>query len=115
QSDNAVNANFSAIGSNVGFTLSGSSGNNLPFGTNLLLGPLANNGGPTQTIKPQAISPLLGAGSNALIAAGASFDQRGSGFPRIVGNMDIGAVESRDPIVVTSAGDAGAGSLRDAI
>ncbi|HKB01475.1 MAG TPA: proprotein convertase P-domain-containing protein, partial [Gemmataceae bacterium] len=40
-----VNANFSAIGSNTGFTLSGTSGNNLAFGVDPQLGALANNGG----------------------------------------------------------------------
>src|SRR5205814_61176 len=37
-------ANFSAIGSSDGFTMDAASANNLPFGANLLLGSLANNG-----------------------------------------------------------------------
>src|SRR5207237_3856260 len=57
-----VNVNFSAIGSNTGFTLSGS--NNLPFGTNLQLNALGNNGGPTQTILPASTSPVVDVGSN---------------------------------------------------
>src|SRR5262249_4533883 len=58
-STTTTNVNFSAVGSNTGFTLSGTSGANLPFGANLLLGPLANNGGPTQTMAPQPGSPLI--------------------------------------------------------
>jgi hypothetical protein len=58
------------------------------------IGPLANNGGPTQTHLPVLGSPVIDAGDNALIPAGTTTDQRGAGFPRIVnGTMDIGAVE----------------------
>jgi hypothetical protein len=88
-----VDANFSAIGSNTGFTLSGSSGNNLPFGTDPLLGPLQNNGGPTPTRLPSAGSPLIEAGSSALVPA-SPFDQRHQCFRRIFGPVvDIGSVE----------------------
>ena len=56
------------------------------------LGPLANNGGPTQTMVPLTGSPALGAGSVALVPAGVTTDQRG--FSRVVnGKVDIGAVE----------------------
>jgi predicted outer membrane repeat protein len=56
------------------------------------LGPLANNGGPTQTLLPQPGSPAINHGSNALVPAGLTTDQRG--LPRIVGGtVDIGAVE----------------------
>ena len=86
--------NYSAIGSSAGFTMSASSGNNLPFGANLLLGPLADNGGPTQTMLQQTGSPLIDAGSNALVPSDVITDQRGNGFGRISGaSVDIGAVE----------------------
>jgi hypothetical protein len=68
---------------------------------NLIVFPLGNNGGPTQTVLPEAGSPALGAGSVPLIAGAdlpQSFanDQRGSGFPRVVNNMvDLGAVETQ--------------------
>jgi hypothetical protein len=93
-----TNVNFSAIGSNTGFTLSGTSGNNIPFGTSLQLGSLTNNGGPTQTMLPASGSPLIDAGSNALVPSGVTTDQRGGQFPRILGAaVDIGAVERTPP------------------
>jgi hypothetical protein len=61
------------------------------------LGPLANNGGPTQTFLPAATSPAIGAGiiTAAVDAAGnpLSTDQRGPGFAIINANaVTIGAV-----------------------
>ncbi len=68
-------------------------GNNL-FSTNPLLGPLANNGGPTLTRMPQAASPAINRGDPSIVGAPA-FDQRGAGFPRITqGRLDVGAVET---------------------
>jgi len=56
-----------------------------------LLGTLANNGGPTQTLLPASGSPVINAGNNAAAAA-LSTDQRG--FERIFGSaVDIGSVE----------------------
>jgi CSLREA domain-containing protein len=71
------------------------------------LGPLANNGGPTQTHALTGSSPAINAGNNALIPPDLAdqdgdgntsellpFDQRGSSFPRTVGgSVDIGAFE----------------------
>jgi CSLREA domain-containing protein len=55
------------------------------------LGPLAANGGPTQTRALLAGSPAIDAGSNP---AGLTTDQRGPGFPRVAGKAaDIGAFE----------------------
>jgi len=45
-----VNLNFCAVGDADGFTPSGTSANNLPFGSALNLLALANYGGPTQTV-----------------------------------------------------------------
>jgi hypothetical protein len=59
--------------------------------TDPLLQPLADNGGPTRTRALSAGSPALDAGNNV---AGLAYDQRGSGFPRVVGaTADIGAFE----------------------
>ena len=59
-----------------------------------MLGPPANNGGPTQTMALLPGSPAIDAGNNALIPSGITTDQRGTGHPRIVnGTVDIGAVE----------------------
>ncbi|HET6250407.1 MAG TPA: choice-of-anchor Q domain-containing protein [Tepidisphaeraceae bacterium] len=53
----------------------------------------AAHGGPTLTLLPLTGSPAINAGSNALIPAGITTDQRGDA--RIVGNVvDIGAVET---------------------
>lgn len=70
-------------------------------GTNIigdpLLGALANNGGPTQTLMPQLNSPALDAGNNATCL---STDQRGELRPVDRGGgsiCDIGAVEAGAP------------------
>jgi hypothetical protein len=55
------------------------------------LGPLQDNGGPTQAMALLPGSPAINAGDNTGAPA---YDQRGSGFPRIVGGaIDIGAFE----------------------
>jgi hypothetical protein len=66
---------------------------------NPLLGPLQNNGGPTQTMALLPGSPAIDAGDNANAPA---YDQRGTGFPRIVnGAIDIGAFELQTPSTTT--------------
>ena len=65
---------------------------------NPLLGPLANNGGPTQTMALLPGSPAINAG-NTTLAVDANgnqltVDQRGAGHPRVIGpTVDIGAYE----------------------
>lgn len=96
-----INASNSLIQSSSGVTYTTDS-NNI-FGQAADLGALADNGGPTVgapgftapmlTHLPNAGSPVVDAGSDALVPAGGT-DQRGTGFPRIVGvRADIGAVE----------------------
>jgi hypothetical protein len=69
-------------------TINGTNTANI-FGKNPLLGPLQNNGGPTQTMLPAPGSPAIDAGSNP---DNLSTDQRGD--PRVAGSApDIGAVE----------------------
>ncbi len=64
-----------------------------------LLGALANNGGPTQTMARLAGSPAIAAGSLALVPSGATTDQRG--YVRTFNNaVDIGAY--RTATVLTS-------------
>ena len=53
----------SAVGSSAGFTLATGSGNNLPFGTDVRLGALADNGGATRTLALLAGSPAIDAAS----------------------------------------------------
>jgi predicted outer membrane repeat protein len=56
---------------------------------------LSDNGGPTKTMVLLATSPALDAGPSPVATfPGNEFDQRGVGFPRILGTKaDIGAVE----------------------
>jgi hypothetical protein len=66
-----------------------------PHGTILLesprLGALAFNGGTTKTHMLLSGSPAIDVGN---AASGVSFDQRGSGYPRVIGSSaDIGAYE----------------------
>ncbi|MGO8902250.1 MAG: beta strand repeat-containing protein [Isosphaeraceae bacterium] len=89
---------------------------------NPLLAPLGNYGGPTQTMALLPGSPAIDAGDDAA-AASLTTDQRGVGFPRILGShVDIGAYEATPPdsFVVTTAADVvdandGVTSLREAI
>jgi hypothetical protein len=66
------------------------------------LGPLSDNGGPTQTMALLSGSPAIDAGNNNL-AAGLATDQRG--FPRFVGaSVDIGAYEVQSLISTVAVG-----------
>jgi hypothetical protein len=68
---------------------------------NPLLGPLTINGGPTMTMMPPNGSPAVNAGLTSA-AAGITYDQRGPGFPRVVGAaVDIGAVEVQSVVAST--------------
>lgn len=98
-----------------------STNNNL-FGNDPNLGPLQDNGGPTFTHALLTGSPALDAGSAALLPADAfdldgdtnltealPFDQRGTGFARVVGaGLDIGAFETQ--AVVATVGRLAIGS-----
>ncbi|MCB1094131.1 MAG: right-handed parallel beta-helix repeat-containing protein, partial [Verrucomicrobiae bacterium] len=84
-----------------------------------LLAPLADNGGPTMThaLLPGTVLVDGGVDSVALDTAGTflEFDQRGAGFPRVLGAaVDIGAYE-RLSTHVTNTDDSGEGSLRQAV
>ncbi|MBI5722088.1 MAG: choice-of-anchor D domain-containing protein [Burkholderiales bacterium] len=66
------------------------------------LGPLQDNGGPTQTTAPMTGSPAIDQGVNALAVDAnnqpLSTDQRGTGFARISGStVDRGAFEVQVP------------------
>ena len=84
------------IGSGVG--LGGLSGT---ISADPMLGPLQFNGGPTLTMAPLPGSPAIDAGSNGLVPAGITTDQRG--LPRVYnGTVDVGAVEVSPPVVPTT-------------
>ena len=97
------------IGDTNGATITGETTGNI-LNQNPLLGPLQNNGGPTQTMALLPGSPAINAGDNAAITdppfAGPEFtDQRGAGFDRIVDTtVDIGAFESRGFTIATTSG-----------
>ena len=87
----------------------GSNGNQIgtaaaPIDPKLL--PLASNGGSTQTHLLLPNSPALNAGNTSLALDNGnpiSTDQRGSGFPRVIGSsVDIGAVEVNYTITATA-------------
>jgi hypothetical protein len=82
----ATNSLVETVGSS-GITATG--GN--VVGSDPQLAALANNGGPTQTHAITAASPAFNTGANPQALAN---DQRGAGFPRVVGAAaDIGAFE----------------------
>ncbi len=97
-----VDSTNSLIGNTAGFVFNVDV-NNIK-NVNPMLGPLASNGGPTQTMALLAGSPAIDKGSNPLALA---FDQRGAGFPRVTGTQtDIGAFEgvgAAPPIPVVTA------------
>jgi Right handed beta helix region len=84
----------SLVGLTGANNLIGATHNTVPPGTLNscpLLGPLASNGGPTQTHALLLGSPAINAGNNISSLKG---DQRGAGFIRVVGaKADIGAYE----------------------
>ncbi len=100
----AVAARFSLIGDGTGATITNNGGNLIGTSTlpiNAMLGPLADNGGPTLTHALLASSPAVDAGDLAAIAGvnAPLYDQRGPGFERIENGaasgarIDIGAYE----------------------
>ncbi len=116
-----VGGNFISRGNNVignsdnssGFT-NGINHDQVGSGVSLLnprLGPLANNGGPTQTHALLAGSPALDAGNNCVLTNTCpntlgvllTTDQRGAGFPRaadsgdanLTQTVDVGAFEAQ--------------------
>jgi len=103
QSTSTVNLTNSLWGTKgAGITindLGGTINSNAP-----LLGALASNGGPTQTMALLTGSPAIDTGPTIVPTfPGNSFDQRGTGFPRVVnGRVDIGAYEK--PLVVLFTG-----------
>jgi CSLREA domain-containing protein len=83
-----VNGTNSLVRGTSGFSFSTNVAN--ITGQDPLLGPLANNGGPTLTHALLAGSPAINTGINPLALA---FDQRGTPFARSSGATDIGAFE----------------------
>ncbi len=83
----------------LGYNLSSDDGSGLltamgdQINTDPMLGPLQDNGGPTFTHALLPGSPCINAGDPAFVGP-PDFDQRGPGYPRVVGGrIDIGAFE----------------------
>ncbi len=97
QGGGSFDVTFSLI-EQIGLTFTG--GDNI-LGQSANLGPLANNGGPTETHALLAGSPAIDAGDPSAIAGVGDipeFDQRGNGFGRVSnGQIDIGAIEVQIP------------------
>jgi Ca2+-binding RTX toxin-like protein len=119
----------SALG--AGATVGIDGGGNLLNIVTAGLGPLTDNGGTVRTLAPNTGSVLIGAGDPSRITQDSldidndgntteALPVDGRGGPRQIGVVDIGAVEARAPLVVTTAADvvnAGDGklSLREAL
>ena len=101
-------SSYNLIGTGGSGGLTDGVNNNRVGVANTLLGPLADNGGPTQTHALLSGSPASDAGNNAFVTSplfdGPPFtDQRGAGFNRIVDGpdantsamVDVGAYETQ--------------------
>ncbi len=86
----------------LGYNLSSDNGGGYLSGpgdqtnTDPILGPLQDNGGPTQTHRPYPQSPAIDAGDPSFTPP-PFYDQRGTGFDRVVnGRIDIGSFEVQE-------------------
>ena len=93
-----TNSLFGGVGADI--TLTGAE--NQTGVNNPGLGPLADNGGPTQTMALLAGSPAIDTGPATVPSfAGNEFDQRGPAFARVSGGrVDIGAYEVQVPELI---------------
>ena len=103
-----ASGNFASQGHNLvgnangstGFNAAGDQKGSTASPLNARLGPLADNGGPTQTHALLAGSPALDAGDNALALDAnnnpLTTDQRGAGFPRFADAADADAAQTVD-------------------
>lgn len=96
--DSSATINYTLIEDPTGATFAGA--NNIT-GVDPQLGPLQNNGGPTETMEPAPTSPAVNAGAAEFTTP--ANDQRG--FTRPVGIVDLGAVEI-DPGTLALSSDA---------
>lgn len=97
-SSNVVTIDHSLIGDTTGSGITAMTGTGNILNQPAMLGPLADNGGPTLThaLLPDSLAINAGNDAFAVDAEGVALmnDQRGPGFDRIFGSgVDIGAVE----------------------
>ena len=103
----SIKGGYNLIGTaGPGTLINGVNGNQVGV-ANPGLGPLADNGGPTQTMALLPGSPAIENGSVAL-DAGQATDQRGTGLVRVSnGTVNIGAYEVQPPSVLSVSVDWG--------
>ena len=104
--NDTVTINHSLIGDTTGSGIATTTGTGNILDQPALLGPLADNGGPTLTHALLPGSPAIDAGDDTLAADedGVSLanDQRGEGVDRLFGSsVDIGAFELQ-PVAATA-------------
>ena len=102
-----LSIDYSLIGEGGDLLISSGTGNQIGTGLALLnphLGPLASNGGPTETHALLPNSPAIDAGDPSIVFNASEFDQRGAPFLRVEdGNfvagafIDLGAYEAQAP------------------
>jgi len=112
---NLQSANYNLIFNTSGYTLSGTTKDNIA-GSDPLLGDLRLNGASTRTHALNSGSPARNVIPQASLG-GITTDQRGQARPYPTGGKaDIGAYEAQASTkTVTNTNDSGAGSLRQAI
>jgi hypothetical protein len=112
-----VSATLTSLGYNLIGNTSGSRGFGAPgdqLNVDPLLGPLAANGGPTQTMALLPGSPAIDAGNDSVLGFPyyLTTDQRGSGFSRKVGShVDIGAFEAQQVPTSTTVASTSSSSV----
>ncbi len=104
--DGPLVISYSIISNTAGSGIDATTGVGNLLNVDPLLGPLADNGGPTQTHALLPGSPALEAGDPSIVFDPGEFDQRGAPFHRVATGMlsgipqqriDIGAYEAQTP------------------
>ncbi len=110
-------SSFNLIGTGGSGGLSNGVNNNQVGVSNPLLGALASNGGPTQTIALLSSSPAIGGGSSTIGSITIPLtDQRGSLRIPVGTKIDVGAYAASGVYMVTSTADTlVVGTLRSAV
>ena len=103
-SGSTLDIDYSLIGNTSGSGITAGTGTANLLDIDPLLGPLADNGGPTLTHALLAGSPALDAGDPSIAFNATEFDQRGAPFARVAGGrIDIGAFELQNVPSTNSA------------
>ena len=101
--DSVLTIDYSLIGDTSGSAITAATGTGNVLDQPALLGPLADNGGPTQTHALLPGSPAIDAGDPNAVAGQngvPEFDQRGMGFDRIAnGRIDMGSFELQQALL----------------